>query len=169
MAPFRWPEDQDRLDWRLLQNGPVTLYFSRAVLADHVRWLQEHRYAVHAFDCSTWPTEEAFHQDIARALQFPGYYGGKLNALHDCLGDLEVPPDGGVALAFAAFDAWWKKAPDRYGAVLDIIADNSRRFLLTGQRLLALVQSDDRDIRLPEVGASPVMVNPAEFGRVAPG
>ena len=167
MAPFRWPGDSDRLDWALLRNSPVTLYFSRHVLDECVTWLRQHQYEVHSFDCSAWPTEEAFHREVGRALGFPNYYGGNLAAFNDCLCDIDVPPDGGVALVFTSFDTFSNKTPDCSWAILDIIAGNSRRFLLTGQRLLALVQSDDPDIVLQEVGACPVMVNPAEFGQRA--
>lgn len=34
MAPFRLPDDLDRLDWELLQNSPATRYVSRNVRRD---------------------------------------------------------------------------------------------------------------------------------------
>lgn len=39
-------------------------------------------------DCHTLHTPQAVHAHIARALAFPSYYGGTLDALHDCLGDV---------------------------------------------------------------------------------
>ena len=36
-------------------------------------------------DGSTAPTKEALHQHLARELDFPGWYGGNLDALFDCL------------------------------------------------------------------------------------
>ena len=36
-------------------------------------------------DGSTAPTKEALHQHLARELHFPGWYGGNLDALFDCL------------------------------------------------------------------------------------
>ena len=165
MAAFRSPEDWERLDWMLLQCSPVTRYLSRRALGDHLGWLQQHQYRVYSFDCSAWASEEDFHTEVSRVLGFPGYYGRNLNAFNDCLSDLDVPDAGGVALVFVAFDTLYRKSPEWSWAILDIIAGNSRRYLLTGQRLLALVQSDDSHIPLKEVGACPVMVNPTEFGR----
>ena len=35
-----------------------------------------------------WDTPEKAHADLAKALDFPAYYGKNLDALHDCLTDL---------------------------------------------------------------------------------
>ena len=35
-----------------------------------------------------WDSPEKAHEELARALAFPDYYGRNLDALHDCLGDL---------------------------------------------------------------------------------
>ena len=35
-----------------------------------------------------WDTPEKAHDDLAKALQFPNYYGKNLDALHDCLTSL---------------------------------------------------------------------------------
>ena len=36
-------------------------------------------------NCSGITTKEAFHTALAQALQFPAWYGGNLDALHDLL------------------------------------------------------------------------------------
>jgi hypothetical protein len=38
------------------------------------------------------------HSAIASQLDIPDYYGNDLDALYDCLSDLEIPPDAGLAL-----------------------------------------------------------------------
>ena len=35
-----------------------------------------------------WRTEQDVHDALARALQFPGYYGRNLDALYDCLTEM---------------------------------------------------------------------------------
>ncbi len=37
---------------------------------------------------AAWRTPGDAHDALARALQFPGYYGRNLDALHDCLTEL---------------------------------------------------------------------------------
>jgi hypothetical protein len=41
MAPFS-ETDMDRLDWQLMQNGAVTLYFQTAILEEDLASLREH-------------------------------------------------------------------------------------------------------------------------------
>jgi hypothetical protein len=55
-----------------------------------------------------------------------------------------------------------EKFPDVAHAILDIVADNARRFLLTGKRFVTLVHSSDPAINLEPVGATPVLWNPKE-------
>lgn len=39
-------------------------------------------------DCSAFPDRETLHRTLAAALALPGWYGGNLDALYDCLTDL---------------------------------------------------------------------------------
>lgn len=39
-------------------------------------------------DGAVLSSKEALHQTLAQALSFPGWYGGNLDALFDCLTDL---------------------------------------------------------------------------------
>lgn len=162
MTHLRWPEDAWRLDFELMRESPVTLYRSREVLAEHVAWLRRHGYLVHEIDCTGWSSEEDFHDAISTKLAFPAYYGRNLDAFNDCLCGVEVPEEAGMALAFLSFDVFHKFSPERAGHVLDIVARWSRFFLLTGRRLMALVQTDDPGLRVKPVGARPVVLNGEE-------
>ena len=67
----------------------------------------------------------AFHARIARAFDFPDYYGKNLDALYDCLTDL---PEGSE-LVITHFDALETSLGSRYAGlirrVLDDAAENS--------------------------------------------
>lgn len=156
MASFKNdPDEWQRLDYRLLQNGAVNLYFNRDVLAEDSSWLQNHGYIVYVLDAARWQSEDDFHRDARDVLQFPDYYGNNLDAFNDCLSDLEIPElAGGCAIQFLKFDKLAAAFPDTAHAILDIIETNSRRFLLTGQRLIALVQSGDPRISFEHLGCS---------------
>jgi hypothetical protein len=162
MASLRWPEDAGRLDFELMRESPVTLYRSLDVLHEHVAWLRRHGYLVHEFDCSGWRSEEDFHAAVGRNPAFLGYTGRNVNAFNDRLCQIEVPEQGGTALAFLSFDVLHRLSPRHAWHVLDVVARWSRSFLLAGRRLMALVQSNDPGLRVEPVGARPVLLNGEE-------
>ena len=96
-------------------------------------------------------------------MSLPPYYGKNLASWIDCVGELAVPDEGGMVLVFRRYDAFAKTQPQFAQTILDSLETTSRRFLLTGRRLLALVQSDDPRIRFERVGAMPVTWNPREW------
>jgi hypothetical protein len=157
------PEYFHRLDWRLLQNGAVALYYRSQVLAEDQAALLRAGYRAYELDATTWREAAAFHEDVRRVLRFPEYYRKNLAAFVDCLGDLEVARTGGALLVMRGYDAFTRAQPELAQAILDAIETTSRRFLLLGRRLLALVQSDDPRIRFERVGANPVNWNPREW------
>lgn len=165
MVPLRRPEDVKRLDFDLMRESPVTLYRAREVLAEHLAWLRRHGYVVHEFDCLSWSSEEDFHAAVGHNPAFLGYTGRNVAAFNDRLCQIEVPGEGGTVLAFFSFDVLHSLSPDHAWHVLDIVARWSRFFLLTGRRLMALVQTDDPGLRIEPVGARPIRLNGDERGR----
>jgi RNAse (barnase) inhibitor barstar len=167
MAFFKRKEkvaaEVERLDWKLLERGAVALYYKGAVLSQDLAWLRREQYVVHELDAATWSEPAHFHDAVRSALGFPAYYGRNLASWIDCVAELPVPDDGGMALVFRHYDAFAKAQPQLAQTVLDSLETTSRRFLLTGRRLLALVQSDDPRIRFERVGAMPVTWNPREW------
>jgi RNAse (barnase) inhibitor barstar len=157
------PAEPQRLDWRLLERGAVALYYKSSILAADLGWFRQAKYVVHEMNGTAWDTPATFHADVQRALAFPEYYAKNLASWIDCLGELPVPDDGGTVLVFRRYDAFAKAQPQLAQTILDSIESTSRRFLLTGRRLLALVQSDDPRIRFERVGAVPVTWNPREW------
>jgi hypothetical protein len=163
MAVFHIPADSERLDWRLLQNGPVTLYHRLEILAEDIAWLRQHGYEVHQFHCADWPSEDAFHADVSQKLSFPDYYGRNLHALNDCMSDLPVPDAGGTVLQFNRFDLFVAGFPEFAWNILDIAAHNSWWFLMQGSRLITLLQSDDPRLKFERVGGHSVLWNTREW------
>lgn len=169
MAIFRYGEEFQRLDWELLQNGAVSLYFRPQLLAADIEWLKKHDYRVDTFDCSLWLGESEMHEALSCDLEFPDYYGRTLTALNDCISDIQVPEEGGRVLVFNRYDSFAARVPDVAWSVLDIMEFCSRRFLLFGRRLIMLVQSDDPNISFELVGGRSVIWNPREWLRSSRG
>lgn len=158
------PAERERLDWRLLRDGHLVLYHREAVLDEDLAWLADAGYVVHRLACGNWRSAGDFHAEVARTLGFPGHYGHNLDAFNDCVGDLRVPrEEGGMVLACTGFDAFLRREREVAMAMLDILAVRGRDFLLTGQRLLVLLQSDDPTLAIDPVGAQHAGWNPREW------
>jgi hypothetical protein len=164
MATFKnEPAEWERLDWRLLQNSPVTLYFKREILETDTSWFRANGYRVLVFRAAEHSSPEALLTALGELLSFPDYFGRNLDAFNDCLGDAEVPDVGGLLLVLDEYGGFAASFRPEAQALLDICAHQSRRFLLNGRRFLVLVQSDDPTLAFDPVGASPVMWNPREW------
>lgn len=157
------PAEVQRLDWQLLERGAVALYHRSSVLSQDLAWFRQQGYVVRELDAASWPTPAEFHADVHRALEFPAYYAKNLASWIDCVSEIEVPDESGMVIVFRRYDAFAKAQPQFAQTILDSLETTSRRFLLTGRRLLALVQSDDPRIRFERVGAMPVTWNPREW------
>jgi RNAse (barnase) inhibitor barstar len=156
-------QEFQRLDYSILQNGAISLYYRAKVLNSDIEWLKNHGYQTNNFDCSLWHNERKMHEILASELDFPGYYGRNLDAFNDCLSDIEITTDGGRVLIFQNYDFFTNLYPKIAWLLLDIIELNSRRSLLFGKRLFALVQSNDPRILFEPVGARPVLWNSKEW------
>src|SRR5579884_3351899 len=157
------PEQPQRLDWKLMERGAVALYYKSPVLSADINWFKQQQYVVHELSAVEWTTPDAFHRDAQRVLGFPAHYAKNLMSWIDALPEIDVPDESGTVLVFRRYDVFAKAQPNLAQTILDSIESTSRRFLLTGRRLLALVQSDDPRIRFERVGALPVTWNPREW------
>lgn len=157
------PDEVQRLDWQLLERGAIALYHKPSVLSADIGWFRQQRYTIHELNGTEWSTPDAFHADVQRGLGFPSYYSRNLASWVDCLPELAVPDESGMLIVFRRYDVFAKAQPQLAQTILDSIESTSRRFLLTGRRLIALVQSDDPRLRFERVGALPVTWNPREW------
>ena len=153
----------ERLDTQLLQSSAVTLYYKNSLLAQDIACLQQFGYRAYTLDAAMWKSASDFHADAKRVLDFPDYYSANLASWIDCLAELAIPEAGGAVIQFRHFDAFARADAQFAHTLLDSIESASRRFLLSGRRLLALVQSDDPRIRFERIGAVPVNWNPREW------
>jgi RNAse (barnase) inhibitor barstar len=153
------PEEWQRLDWRILQNGWTNLYWQKNILDNDLDWLKNEKYYIVDFNCTNWTDTNRIHKDIKKLLDFPDYYGENLDALNDCLSDLEIN-ETGLVIVFRHFQIVDKEIAH---SLLDIFARNSRLHNLFGKRLLTLVQVDNPNYQIDPVGSSPVLWNGAEW------
>jgi len=159
----------DAVDYRLVRNTFVTMFWKRSILDDTVRWLAEHDYDVVTLDAGSWNSARDMYRDVAEALDFPDYFGQNLDALNDCMRDVVSGDYGwrkdarGLVLVLTGFEMFAALERRTAQVMLDIFADRARSASLTGTRLICLIQSNDPRLRFEPVGAMPVMWNDAEW------
>ena len=149
------------LDWTILQNGPVALFYKPTVLDDAIAWLKRRGYAVATADCGTDPSKRGVLDTITAALSFPA--GANLDGFNDYCWQLEVPDDGGFALVLLHYDRVAAADQKLAETVLDILAGSARNKLLFGRRFICLVQSDNPRLTFGPVGGRPPTWNPGEW------
>lgn len=167
-----WDRDADlsrALDYRLVHNTFVTMFWRRSLLDDAVRWLAEHGYDVVTLDAGSWGSARDMFRGVARALDFPDYFGQNLDALNDCLRDVVSGDYGwrrdatGLVLVLTDFERFAALDRGTAQSMLDIVADRARGASLVGTRVICLVQSNDPRLAFEPVGAMPVLWNEAEW------
>jgi RNAse (barnase) inhibitor barstar len=158
-----WRGDEQTVDWELARQGPITKFYSREILNDATDWLDDNGYRVVELTASDWlGSEEALHDDVAAALDFPSYYGDNLDALDDCLSDVGrlnygwSETDTGLVLVLLDFGSYYAQDKRLAHAFIDIYAKAAQHAALLGNRMLCLVQSDDPRLDLGDVrGTNP--------------
>lgn len=160
MAVFKnEPEEWQRLDWSILQNGYACLYSRPEFLLIDISWFRKERYRVMEFDCSKWTDEETVHADLKQKLRFSDDYKSTFDALKESLKEISMTGKG-MVLVLHHFDTVEKETAQ---ILLHILAVASQWHLLLGERLLTLLQVDDPQVRYEPVGARAVAWNPHEW------
>lgn len=149
-----------KLDWRILMNGSIALYHDEEILRKDMQRLENVGYQLHILDFHIIKTREKFHKKVKEELKFPDYYGENISAFSDCLmSDLIIPEDGGIAIVLKSFDDYYKTDEDYAHEILERLELNSRRQMLFGNRFLTLLQIDDTNVSIKEIGQHTIVWN----------
>jgi len=161
VAVFR-PEDCNRLDFEILAESGVALYYQYEVLGEDLAWFALERYEVIQFDEEALDTLDGFHFEARLKLGFPEDYQPSFDDLREALSEMRVPVEGGTALVLPGAHRLAQDDQAGFANLLGVMADLSHEFMLTGQRFLTLVQSDDGELDVGTVGSRRVLWNPRE-------
>ncbi len=158
------------VDFRLVRDGFVTMFWQPSLSDDTLDHLRSRAYRVVEFDGRAWSSAADMYEDLASQLGFPDYFGRNLDALNDCMGDVvsgsygwDAATDTGLVIALKAFDAFAERDRRTAQIVLDIVATRARFAMLIGHRIICLAQSNDPQVAFEPVGAMPVVWNDAEW------
>lgn len=161
---FKEP-NHNRIDWRLLQNGAVSLFWRAEYLEEAQRELAGLGYEIIEV---AYTSLDQFKHDLSVALKWEeqfGYsaWGGNLNALNDGLGWFSSEGPSRVALCFTRFHGLWRADKRIAHALLDMIESESRDALLVGKHLICLVQTNDANFHPDGLGGRTAQWNEREW------
>ncbi|GGD15551.1 barstar family protein [Flavobacterium orientale] len=155
-------EDKIEKDIEILRHGPICKYFKNGILDEDLIWFSNNNFEIIEMNCRNWNSKNA-HQHLKVALNFPDYYGENLNAFADCLTDMYNKRYKGLILVFRRYDHFVEEDGKFAEAILDIITGESRVWLLSGQKLIGLVQSDNPDLDFSNLGGISPSWNGSEW------
>ena len=163
MASFKNdPADFNRLDYSLLKNGSINLYYKKEILKADIEWFKKAEYRIVEINTDEWVDESAFHKCVGKSLGY-SCVGGNLNCFRDHVGELDIPQKSGMLIVLMNFDKFYSKNKELADIVIDIIAEESRFHMLFGNRLITMLQLNNPKIELPSVGAMTIGWNSKEW------
>ena len=80
-------------------------------------------------DVSACETAEDLHRALAEGLHFPAWYGGNLDALHDCLTDLNEPTEL-IVRGETSLDALLGRRTNAFRRVLNDSAEENANLIV---------------------------------------
>lgn len=83
---------------------------------------------------------------LARALQFPGWFGRNWDALEDCLSDLSWRPARGHLLLFDGFPRG-----DERGVLIDVLRSSAQFWAARSHPFFAVVVDPGHEVALPDL------------------
>jgi RNAse (barnase) inhibitor barstar len=149
----------------LLHCGPIALYYNKQILENDINKLVSEQFDIRRLNASIWRSDTSVHEAIQNTLGFPSYYGKNLNALRDCLSDLDIADNGGMSIVLTDFDDFSDYNQDFAECMLDIFARSSHRLQIFGKTLIVMVHTKDPDASFGNLGAITAWWNTQEFQR----
>lgn len=146
MAIFKEGSDLNSLEFGLMQDGSINLYFKSEILTTDLAELRSQNYKIIEFNCSKWSDSKSAIKSIAKRLEFSSDFGENLDALNDSLKDIDIPIESGLILVFHRVDAFTENHHEYFSCILDILESASRYHMLFGKRFITIAQSDDPKI-----------------------
>lgn len=96
-------------------------------------------FAAVAIDLSDCTEKQDALARFAKALQFPEWFGGNLDALADCLADMSWWPAAGYLLLLEHAAGWREADPEEFDTVLEIVEEAAQGWALQQKPFWALL------------------------------
>lgn len=138
-------DESESFDWLLIRNGPIIKYYSKNVLEEDVLVLEKGGYEIFQSSMLNWNIDN-YQIKISQFLNFPTYYGENFNAFKDCLDDKFNTRYKGLVIVLTEIDDFYLKNKEIFSSILSSIIFVSWIWLLTGQKLILLIQTENPNL-----------------------
>ncbi len=143
------PERHQQVDYKIIVNGWIFFYKSNGELGKDQDWLNKAGYIIAEFNChgiSNLLTQfnEYFH--------FPSYFRNNLDALNDCMEDIEISGTG-LVIVLKNLDKLKKEDSE---CLLNILVNIARSNFILGKRMLVLAHVAGMDFMIEQSKVSHV-------------
>ena len=136
--------------WQMFRDGAVAVVHDTPVFDKLTIDLNERGYLVHKIDCRFEDPRDLEHE-LRRQLNLRADIGR--DAFNSQMWDIEFPDCKGMVIALTSFDEFYARFPKYSWDIIDILANHCRIRMLFGERLLIMLHSTDRNIKVEPVGA----------------
>ena len=171
MTPRPFPSAD--IDYQLLRDGVVTMYWRRWLLADVANELRHLGYSTIEIDAEAVTSITEFLGAIGRALAFPEYFNPNLDGLNDCMHDIATMQtasasiSAGTVIVFWSYDRTFEVSQHDAREILDIIAARAYNGLLVGHRIIVLVHTKNPDLSFTGLGGQLSHWNRREWANIS--
>jgi len=157
--------NMERADWQLLRDGAVTLFWNKDIFHKAMNSLRDLDYRILELPYETMPK---FCESVSNSLKWKQQFGytpwtGNLDALNDGIRGEPSASSDDTAICLSGFHNMVRDDSEWATALLDILEYQSRNYLLFGQRLIILVQTDNPNYQCKKIGGRQVQWNHEEW------
>lgn len=149
-------------DIEILRDGPICMYYKNSILDEDVNWFYENRFEVYDINVKDW-NRKNYQDNLKKAFDMPDYYGGNSNAFEECLNEKIYSRYQGLVIVLRRIDEFLNNDSNSSINMLDIIARESRFWLIEGKKLITLIQSNEPFLELPKLGGIEPVWNAQEW------
>ena len=151
MAAFSEKEIRDNFTiWQVFRDGAIVFVQRQPVLHRLLRDLSENGYDIRTIECD-FEDERDLESELRRVFELESGWGR--DALNSQMWDLQFPQCTGLVIVLTQIDEFNHRFPKYFWNIVDILAHHCRIRMLMGERLLVVLQTDDGNMNLDDVGA----------------
>lgn len=130
-------------DYRMFLTNPIAMFMNTEVLEKELEWYERQKYQIVRLDCDTW--ENLYHQ-LSAFVSFAEWDERDSEQEEFFAYNVRLPAEGGLVFNLKGFERLDALDRDRAESFLQIFAQAALERAMIGERMLALLQTENKDL-----------------------